>query len=43
VLNLVAPVSAQQLQRKTLSENDCSSDAFLVSSIAIDSEGITGT
>ena len=43
VLNLSMPVSAQQRQTPIISENDCSSDAFLISSILIDSEGVTGT
>ena len=42
-LNLSKPAFSQQLDGKILSENDCSSDAFLIPSIMIDSEGVTGT
>jgi len=42
-LNLSKPAFSQQLDGKILSENDCSSNAFLIPSIMIDSEGVTGT
>ncbi len=42
-LNPLNPAFAQQENTTRLSGNDCSSDAFLISSIKIDSEGVTGT